>query len=222
MLVTKAEEQFFEALQEMFAEPCFLAHFDSKRRPHIDLNASRQQGFGAMIYHVTGDPETNIPRTAIQSIMFLFKLLSSVETRYWPTEFEVAGLVWIIRKTRHMVEAVRKTTIILTDHSATPFIARQTKLISSSTETLNLRLIRASRYLSQFELDIRYKPRFFTRIKMVGRPRLQRRPPDRDRLVLQPVHLGRLRDPRPPKAQNRPATRSWPLCRILWSSFSTV
>jgi len=161
--VSKAEEESFTALQAMFAEPRFLTHFDPKRRLFVDLDASKQRGFGAMIYHVKAASESSedpskIPRNSVQPILFLSKLLASAETRYWPTELEVAGLVWTIRKIRHMVEAVDKPTIVQTDHSATPSIIRQVKLTTSSTDKLNLRLIRASQYLSQFELDIRYKP----------------------------------------------------------------
>lgn len=49
-------------------------------------------------------------------------------------------------------------TIIFTDYLAATSIVRQTTLNSSSTDKMNLRLVRASQYLSQFELDVRYKP----------------------------------------------------------------
>ena len=48
--------------------------------------------------------------------------------------------------------------MVYTDHSATVSIVRHISLSSSSVDKLNLRLIRASQYLSQFRLDIRYKP----------------------------------------------------------------
>jgi Integrase zinc binding domain len=48
--------------------------------------------------------------------------------------------------------------IIYTDHASTKGIANQTHMGSSATDKLNLRLIRASQYLSQFKLDIRHKP----------------------------------------------------------------
>jgi hypothetical protein len=47
---------------------------------------------------------------------------------------------------------------VITDHSATTGIARQTSLTSSSVDKLNQRLVRASQYLSQFDLDIRWRP----------------------------------------------------------------
>lgn len=57
-----------------------------------------------------------------------------------------------------MIEASAHTTIIYTDHSAAVAIVRQTSLNTTSTEKLNLRLIRASEYLQRFRLDVRYKP----------------------------------------------------------------
>lgn len=56
-----------------------------------------------------------------------------------------------------MIEASDQATIVYTDHAATLAIARQTTLTTSSTDKLNLRLIRASQYLSQFRLEIRHK-----------------------------------------------------------------
>ena len=47
---------------------------------------------------------------------------------------------------------------MFTDHSAALAIAKQTSLTTSSTNKLNLRLVKASQYLSQFQLDIRYRP----------------------------------------------------------------
>ena len=80
----------------------------------------------------------------VQPILFLSKLLTDAETRYWPTELEVAALVWAIRKVRHLVEAADLPTIVYTDHSATTQIVKQTSLNTTSVEKLNLRLIRDS------------------------------------------------------------------------------
>ena len=53
-----------------------------------------------MIYHskkenATEDGESKEPpgRTSVQPIMFMSKGLTLAETRYWPTELEVAGMV---------------------------------------------------------------------------------------------------------------------------------
>jgi hypothetical protein len=90
--------------------------------------------------------------------MFLSRTLTPAETRYWPTELEVAGVVWAVSKLRHLINSSSRPTIVYTDHSAATWIARQTSLITTSTEKLNLRLVRASAFLSQFDLDVRFRP----------------------------------------------------------------
>jgi hypothetical protein len=151
----------FKDLQALLASSRILVHFDGSRILWIDLDASKEFGFGAMVYHVKDDDTRDLtkypPKTAIQPILFLSRLLSSAETRYWPTELEMAGMVWVVKKVRHMVESA-KGTIIYTDHGANVGIAKQTSLTTSSTEKLNLRLVRASEYLQRFTLDIRHKP----------------------------------------------------------------
>ena len=140
-----------------------------KRQLYVDLDASKEFGFGAHVYHSSEDKESrlSIPansgisspkQKSQQPILFLSRLLTNAETRYWPTELEIAGLVWVVKKIRYMIEAATQPTIIYTDHSAVISIVRQTSLNTTSTEKLNLRLIRASEYLQRFRLDIRYKP----------------------------------------------------------------
>ena len=155
---TESEVKAFRDLQEAFSSPTFLIHFDPSRRLYIDLDASKEWGFAAMIYHVIGDPEDSFPRTDVQPILFLSKMLNQAEQNYWPTELEVAGIVWVIKKVRHMVESTKKPPVVVyTDHSAAVPISRQTSLTSSSTDKLNLRLVRASQYLSMFDLSVRHK-----------------------------------------------------------------
>ena len=87
-------------------------------------------------------------------------MLTPAETRYWPTDLETAALDWLVRRMRHMIEVAVATPqiIIYTDQFATTNIVKQTKLSSNSTAKLNLRLVRASTYLSQFMLNVRHKP----------------------------------------------------------------
>ena len=48
-----------------------------------------------MVYHVIEDPLEDVafPRTDVQSILFLSKLLNGAEKNYWPTELKVVGIV---------------------------------------------------------------------------------------------------------------------------------
>lgn len=103
----------FETLQSLLSKPTYLVHFDSAKQLYIDLDASKCFGFGAMVYH-TKEPHTDnkngglsntetsskgktIPlKSSIQPIMLLSRLLKSAETRYWPTELELAGMVWVV------------------------------------------------------------------------------------------------------------------------------
>ena len=108
-----------------------------------------------MIYHLKHGDRAR--PTAIDPILFLSKCLTPAEARYWPTELEMAGVVWVIRKVHHMVRSSQLATIVWTDHSAIPSIAKQVKLSSSNVDKLNLRLVRASTYLSQFNIAVKHK-----------------------------------------------------------------
>ena len=81
---TRDELEAFKDLQNAFKSPRFLHHHDPNRRLYIDLDASKRKGFGAMLYHVRGDPTgeaKEIKRQDVQPIMFLSRLLNQAETR---------------------------------------------------------------------------------------------------------------------------------------------
>src|ERR1700726_2793154 len=136
----------------------------------MSIDASYVVGFGVAGYQVpqTTMDEVGMSIEAVQKgeydrkldrvVMFLSKELTPAETSYWPTELETSALVFAVKKTRHLVEANDFPTIIHTDHVAVKHVAHSTSLKSSSPERANMRLIRASQYLSQFRLDVRYKP----------------------------------------------------------------
>ena len=157
---TARELASFKTIQDLLSCPSYLVHPDPERQIFIDLDASKEFGFGAMIYHLKGNLATgDYPaRKAVEPILFLSQLLNPAETRYWPTELELAGIVWVLRKIRHIIESAKYPTLIFTDHGAALGIAKQTLLSTSSTDKLNLRLIRASEYLQRFNIEIRYKP----------------------------------------------------------------
>lgn len=122
-LPSEAELIAFQALQEALSTPSFLAHFDEEAVLYIDLDASKV-GFGAMIYHLKGELIGDYPkRSQVQPVLFLSRLLKDAETRYWPTELEIAGIVWVLRKTRHMVESAPRT-VVYTDHGSALGIAK--------------------------------------------------------------------------------------------------
>ena len=150
----------YNKLQTAIQEARILAHFDPARQLYIGVDTSKK-GIGIMAFHAIGDPTDDKEihkQNKIQPIMFLSRTLTPAETRYWPTELEVAGVVWAISKLRHLINSSSRPTIVYTDHSAAVWIARQTSLMTTSTEKLNLRLVRASAFLSQFDLDVRFRP----------------------------------------------------------------
>lgn len=112
----------------------------------MDLDASKERGFGVVVYHIKGDPDpavNGIKRQDIQPILFLSKLLTTAESHYWPTKLETACLVWTVKKVKPFVELAPKI-YVFTDHAATRGIAKATSLSLSNSDKLNQRLIRAS------------------------------------------------------------------------------
>lgn len=72
----------------------------------------------------------------------------------------MACLVWMVRKIRHISEAAKaeKTTVIFTDRAANTSIIKETTFASNIIDKLNFLLVRTSIYLSQFCLNVKYRP----------------------------------------------------------------
>lgn len=157
---TNEERESYSQLQHALGVKRYLIHYSPIRQLFADIDSSKETGMGGMIYHVKGTvkPGEYPPRRDVEPIVFLSRLLTSAETRYWPTELELAGLVWVLRKIRHLVETSKDPSIFYTDHGAALGIAKQTTLSTSSTDKLNLRLIRASDYIQRFNIILKHKP----------------------------------------------------------------
>ena len=95
---------------------------------------------------------------SIQPILFLSRELTDPEKKYWSSELEVAGLVWVVKKLRHMIETAELPVIVYTDHAAAVGISKQSSLNTTSIEKLNLKLVRSSEYLQRFRLEVRHRP----------------------------------------------------------------
>jgi hypothetical protein len=148
------ELKSFELVQSIFKNSRFLIHFDLMRQFLIDVNAFKNE-FEAFVYHLKRDDM--IKSTAIEFIVFLSKILIFVEKRYWSIELKIIAMIWIVKKLHHMIKASKHATIIWIDHSVTASIVKQSKMFTSNTNKLNLRLVRVDMYLSQYDLDIRHK-----------------------------------------------------------------
>ena len=112
---TEEELNAFKLLQEILSSPNYLIHIDFTRCLYIDLNASKKNGFGAIIYHIRDENKvftnsgaglpgiftskkasgaSSFPsKSDIQPIMFLSKTLSKTKRNYGATELKMAGMV---------------------------------------------------------------------------------------------------------------------------------
>ena len=85
---SELERVAFNTLQSILSKSSYLIHSDSKRQLFIDLNASKEFGFEAMLYYVKKvylkelSSDHFSSRHAIESVLFLSRLLISAETRY--------------------------------------------------------------------------------------------------------------------------------------------
>ena len=70
---------------------------------------------------------------------------------------KITEIVWIFKKTRHIVEAFNNITIIYTNHNVVLKITFQIILFTIFTNKLNFRLVRASNYIQRFNLNIKHK-----------------------------------------------------------------
>jgi hypothetical protein len=157
---TKAEQKSYEHLQVTFSKESFLRHFNLTRTLFIDVNISKKRDVKEMMFHVKSDSEKDIifKRSNIKLIMFLSKILISIEKRYWSTKLKMTDVIWIVKKIRHLIESSKKSlTIIFIDHFVLSEIIKQTSLTSFNTNKLNLRLMRAFQYLFVLSIDIRVK-----------------------------------------------------------------
>ena len=65
--------------------------------------------------------------------------------------------IWMIKRVRYMIEIVFKITMIFINYVANSAIINQIKLIFNNIDKFNLRFVRAFTYLSQFQLNIKYR-----------------------------------------------------------------
>ena len=111
-----------------------------------------------MIYHLKVDINLDkFKRSDIELILFLSRMLSEIEIKYWSTELKMCDFVWVVRRVRHMIETIKNTIVMFTDYAINIFIVKQITMNSSNTNKFNLRLVRVSIYLSQFRFEMKYK-----------------------------------------------------------------
>ena len=125
------------------------------------MNFNKKFEINVFVYHVKIDAKWNeskyFSRKLLKFILFLNRLLTSIETRYWFIKFELVDIIWIFKKIRHMIESSSIFIIIYIDHDIALKIVKQITFIISSINKLNLRLIKIFNYVQRFNLKIRYK-----------------------------------------------------------------
>jgi RNase H-like domain found in reverse transcriptase len=142
----------FEDLKGAFTGTAdILRHFDASRVLYVFLDASKDLGFGVAAYQLEGveaDDALKPSRTSLRPIIFLSKCLSPAERNYWPTDLELAGLVWAVKHLRIYIEQTR--AVIYTDHRANPTILAARSLRTMSPLKMNTRQQGWAVFLSQY------------------------------------------------------------------------
>jgi hypothetical protein len=137
----------FEDLRDALASRPRLHHFEEGKPIYAFLDTSREYGTGLAVYQLTGDPNIYC-KTRLVPLHFLSKRLTPAESRYWPTDMELAGLVWSAKKLRPYME--RSFVWFVTDLKPNVDIFDMKSLQTTSTSRSNLRLQTWGIYLSQF------------------------------------------------------------------------
>lgn len=175
---TPAEKASFCAVQDAICKETTIHHHNPDRILYFQIDGSIERGFGVMLFHTKKDyiwnPGSTIPSTQVEPVMYLSRCLSQAETRYGPSELEVACLVWAAKKLRTVIHSNKHPVVVLTDHSATKGIVDKTTLTTSATDRANTRLINSSAYLSQYGFQVyhlagclNYVPDALSRLKAI-------------------------------------------------------
>ena len=98
----------------------FFNSIFNEKTVYIDIEAFKRRGFGKRIYHLKSNVfEFKITETLrYRTHFFLNRMFKETEIKYWPIEFEMAGLIWVIRRVRYMIDAMKQITVVFTDHAA--------------------------------------------------------------------------------------------------------
>jgi hypothetical protein len=137
----------FDDLKSTLAARPRVNHVVDGQPIYAFLDSSREYGTGLAVYQLTGDPE-KYSKTRLVPRHFMSRKLSPAEENYWPTDMEMSGLVWAVKKLRPYME--RAYIWFVTDHRPNVDIFNMKSLVTTSTGRSNLRLQTWGIYLSQF------------------------------------------------------------------------
>ncbi|KAJ2992809.1 hypothetical protein NUW58_g2043 [Xylaria curta] len=166
---TKKERDAFTQIKESLLTNISLAFCSPVRQLFADFDASAE-GIGIEVYHVKEEVIPKMmkdgvivdypPRHAVQTIAFLSRPLTNAERKYWPTEMELCGFVWLLKKTRQWLNTAKMTPIIFTDCKAILGLHQRNADIANSTASSNAnrKIVHALEFISQFNIRILHKP----------------------------------------------------------------
>ena len=103
------ERLFYEIFQKMFNKFIFLIHHNFAQQFYVDVDVSHERNFKIIIYHVKKEKITYNKKN-IKLILFLSKILISAESRYWLIKLKLIDLIWLMKRIKYMIEAVRSTS----------------------------------------------------------------------------------------------------------------
>ncbi|TAQ83100.1 hypothetical protein B7494_g8576 [Chlorociboria aeruginascens] len=124
--------------------------------PHVMTPAAQSSGEA----HEASMRSTYPRKSDIEPVMFLSRKLNTAEEKYWPTEMEMTAVIWTARKIKHYIESTRCPPVVFyVDHGPLVGASQHSSLTrTTSVSKLNLKLVRASEFLSTLPIKLYYKP----------------------------------------------------------------
>ena len=152
----------FEILQEILDKLTILYYFIASFILWVDLDTFKKFEIKIIAFHFKDNAVIKkdkwFCRTQILSVMFLSRQLTSTKRNYWFTELKIFELMWTIKKIKRLIQSLQHRVIIQTNYQTIVDICAQTLItIINSIIRINIRLIRAFQFLSQFNLNVCYK-----------------------------------------------------------------
>ena len=162
----------FKDVQSVLADKPRLYHMRYDRPVYAFLDSSQEYGTGLAVYQeddirpikedtASVDPNITVKptfaKTNLVPLHFLSKPLTTAERNYWPTDLEMSGLVWSVKKLRPYMDHVH--VHFFTDHRPNVDIAKMNGLNTTSTARSSMRLQTWGIYLNNFKdkMSIHYE-----------------------------------------------------------------
>ena len=151
----------FDVLQNILTKFFYLIHSNTKKQLFLDFDVNKKFDFDVILYYVKKifhkNDDKYFSRHVIESIFFLSRFIINAKSKYWFIELKIIEIIWVLKKTRYIVETIFDIIIIYINYDVAIDIAKQATLIIIFMNKLNFRLMRAFDYIQRFNLNIKYK-----------------------------------------------------------------